>query len=124
MVGAHKMLGVRTTVLVVVVSLAASLIVTAGMRTVQRLSVPQLYAPVPVSVDLPHAAGHPSTLLFGMHRSPLSGGAGAVLARRYDTGLVSALTQSGALGKQHQVHERHSRWMFRVGSARSPAGRR
>jgi hypothetical protein len=100
MVGAHKMLGVRTTVLVVVVSLASSLMVTAGVRTVQHLSAPQLYAPVPVSVDLPHAAGHPSTLLFGMHGSPLSAGAGAVLARRDATGLVSALTQSGQLAGQ------------------------
>lgn len=100
MVGAHKLLGVRTTVLVVVVSLASSLMVTAGVRTVQHLSAPQLYAPVPVSVDLPHAAGHPSTLLFGMHGSPLSAGAGAVLARRDATGLVSALTQSGLLAGQ------------------------
>jgi hypothetical protein len=100
MVRAHKLLGVRTTVLVVVVSLASSVIVTAGLRTVQHLRAPQLYAPVTVSVDLPHAAGHPSTLLFGLHGSPLSGGAGAVLARRDATGLVSALTQSGALAGQ------------------------
>jgi hypothetical protein len=78
MVGVHKLLAVRTTVLVVVVSLASSLMVTASVRTVQHLRAPQLYAPVPVTVDLPHAAGHPSTLLFGMHGSPLSGGAGAV----------------------------------------------
>lgn len=97
MVRVHTLLGVRATVLVVVVSLASSLMVTAGVRVVQHLSTPKLYAPVPVSVDLPQAAGHPSTLLFGMHGGPLSGGAGAVLARRDATGLVSALTPSGAL---------------------------